>query len=539
MASIVKCTIFAVFLLFLTSTTVMAAAVPFETNLVREKRQVTCRILRNDFLCYLHCVGDGKRGGACRGPTCSLPLTIKKKNDWPSGNETLAEVDFEIDQLIKEEKRRQCRTLELIASENFACRAILEAVGSCLTNKYSDGYSGLKFYGGTEMVDRIQDLCQKRALKAFDLSSDNWGVNVQPYSGNPANLAVFMGLLKPSDRIMGLDLPDGGHQSHGSSDASTSITSIFYQTLPYKLNSETHLIDYDMLEMSARAFRPQLIIAGTSTYSRLLDYKRFRQICDDVDAILLADMAHISGLVAANIIPSPFEYCDVVTTTTHKTLNGPKAGLIFYRKGPKTTHSTSITPIAYDYENKINKSVFPAFQGGAHIHSIAGVAVALKMAKRPAFRDYQLQVLKNSRYLANCLQNKGYQIVTDGTDSHMLVVDLRSKNIDGSSVEDICNLCSMAITRINCPGDNCDDPPSGIRLGTPALTSRQLIEKDFIKVANFLDMAIKIAIKVKNISKMVNESIHTNEDIVQMIHHLKFEVEEFLSDFPMPGFLEY
>ncbi|KAJ2021783.1 glycine hydroxymethyltransferase shm1, partial [Coemansia sp. S610] len=295
-------------------------------------------------------------------------------------NTTLSEADPEVAQIIEHEKYRQFAELELIASENFTSQAVMEANGSALTNKYSEGLPGARYYGGNEYVDQLERLCQERALSAFKLDSNEWGVNVQPYSGSTANFAALTALLKPFDRLMGLDLPSGGHLTHGyqTDKKKISSSSIYFQSMPYRVDMETGIIDYDRLEENAQLFRPQLLICGASAYPRDWDYARMRKIADNHSAYLLCDMAHISGLVAAGEQESPFKYCDIVTTTTHKTLRGPRAGLIFYRKREGEDKKESL-------EARVNQAVFPSCQGGPHNNTIAGIAVALKQANTPEF----------------------------------------------------------------------------------------------------------------------------------------------------------
>lgn len=481
------------------------------------------------------------------GVSCSsyfLSRSTLKSDNMTSYNKILdsdlADIDPELMSLIKLEKNRQFHGLEMIASENFTSTAVLQCLSSCLHNKYSEGYPGKRYYGGNQFIDKIESLAQKRALEAFDLNPEEWGVNVQPYSGSPANFAVYTALVPPHGRIMGLDLPDGGHLTHGFFTATKKIsaTSIFFESMPYKVDQETGLIDYDELEKTANLFKPQVIIAGVSCHSRALNYEKFKSIADKNGAYLFADMAHIAGLVAGGVTPSPFAYADVVSTTTHKTLRGPRAGVIFYRKGVRSVKPNG-EKVMYDLERRINDAVFPGLQGGPHDHAIAGIATAFHQAKTPEFAAYQKQVVKNAQRLSDKLIEKGYKVVTGGTDIHLILVDLKPVDISGARAEFILEEISIACNKNTAPGDKSALNPSGIRLGTPALTTRGFTETDIDKVADFIDRGLKLSKEITKISgpKLVDYKhvIETNEDVKAKICALRSEVEKLSSQFPLPG----
>ncbi|GAB4854428.1 Serine hydroxymethyltransferase 3, chloroplastic [Ancistrocladus abbreviatus] len=446
----------------------------------------------------------------------------------------LSEADPEVRSIIDKEKDRQFRSLELIASENFTSRAVMEAVGSCLTNKYSEGLPGKRYYGGNEYIDELETLCQERALAAFHLDGEKWGVNVQPLSGSPANFEVYTALLKPHDRIMGLDLPHGGHLSHGfmTPKRRVSGTSIYFESMPYRLDESTGLVDYDMLEKTAILFRPKLIIAGASAYPRDFNYPYMRKIADSVGAFLMMDMAHISGLVSASVVADPFEHCDVVTTTTHKSLRGPRGGMIFYRKG---------TVLGVDLESSINNAVFPGLQGGPHNHTIGGLAVCLKYAQSPDFKAYQNNVVSNCRALASRLIELGYKLVSGGSDNHLVLVDLRPLGIDGARVEKILDLASITLNKNSVPGDKSALVPGGIRIGSPAMTTRGFTEREFVATAEFIHEGVQITLEANKLAPgtklqdFIKFVASTDFPLRERILGLQKKVEALTTQFPLPG----
>ncbi|KAG0175609.1 Serine hydroxymethyltransferase, cytosolic [Apophysomyces sp. BC1034] len=456
-------------------------------------------------------------------------MAVKPTDPWNVPlNTTLEQEDKEVFNIVENEKLRQWSGLELIASENFTSQAVIEANGTALTNKYSEGLPGARYYGGNEFIDELETLCRKRALAAFGLNSEQWGVNVQPYSGSTANFAALTALIQPQDRLMGLDLPSGGHLTHGyqTNKKKISSSSIYFQSMPYRVDYDTGIIDYDRLEENAALFRPKLLICGASAYPAEWDYARMRKIADGHGAYLMCDMAHISGLIAGQQALSPFDYCDIVTTTTHKTLRGPRAGLIFFRRDKGD-----------DLESRVNQAVFPSCQGGPHNNTIAAVAVALKQAASPEFKLYAKQVCSNAKKLAEVLAGYGYKLATGGTVNHLILWDLKPQKLTGSKIERICEMVQITINKNSIAGDKSAVTPGGVRLGASALTSRSLKEEDFVKVGEYLHRTVQIASKVQAQcgSKLMKDfvaALEGNEEIAQ----LRKEVIEFARSFPMPGF---
>jgi glycine hydroxymethyltransferase len=382
----------------------------------------------------------------------------------------LSKVDLEVNNAINAELARQRNKLELIASENIVSRAVMQAQGSVLTNKYAEGYPGKRYYGGCECVDVVEQLAIDRVKKLFGASY----ANVQPHSGAQANTAVYFALLNPGDTIMGMNLTDGGHLTHGSP---VNISGTYFNIIPYGVNKETERIDYDALHESARKHHPKLIVAGASAYARIIDFQRLSEIAKDVNAYLMVDMAHIAGLVAAGLHPNPIEYADVVTSTTHKTLRGPRGGIILCRDA--------------EFGKQFNKAIFPGTQGGPLMHVIAAKAVAFKEALSDEFKEYQRQIIKNARALSEALIQNGFRIVSGGTDNHLMLVDLRSKNITGKEAEKILDDIGITVNKNTIPFEPLSPfVTSGIRLGTPALTTRGLKEDDMREIAAIIGMAL-------------------------------------------------
>lgn len=398
-------------------------------------------------------------------------------------NKRLEKSDPELYELIKDESKRQREGLELIASENFTSLAVMECLGSVLTNKYSEGYPGRRYYGGNEVIDKIENLAIARSLAAFGLSSDVWGCNVQALSGSPANFAVYTALLSPGDRLMGLGLTNGGHLTHGfyTAKKKVSASSVYFQSLPYDVGADGY-IDYDLMESLALRFMPKLIICGASAYSRDFDYARFRAVADKVGAYLMCDMAHISGLVATGLMKSPFDWCDVVTTTTHKSLRGPRAGVIFCKK---------------ELLSGINDSIFPCLSGGPHEAAVSAIAYQMKEVVSDDFLQYSKQVVENAQAMAGEFVERGYELVSGGTDNHLVLVKLHNKGVTGSKVEKICDLCSITINKNCVPGDKSALSPNGVRIGTPAMTTRGAGVEDFKKIVGLIDECVGIAQRVQ------------------------------------------
>lgn len=410
--------------------------------------------------------------------------------------------DKAISDLILEEKNRQTNGLELIASENFASQDVLDAAGSVLTNKYAEGYPGKRYYGGCEVVDKVEDLARERVKKLFGAEY----ANVQPHSGSQANTAVFSICLNPGDTILGFDLSHGGHLTHGSP---VNFSGKLYNPVFYGVDRETGLIDYEMVREMAHKEKPKMIIAGASAYSREIDYKIFREIADEVDAILLADMAHPSGLIAAGLLQSPLQHCHIITSTTHKTIRGPRGGIILMGKDFEN-------PFGLKFKNGnlkkmsslLDSSVFPGNQGGPLIHVIAAKAIAFGEALSEDFVSYQKQVIKNASAMAKAFMDKDYKIISGGTDNHMMLIDLRNKNISGKQAEEALGAAGITVNKNMVPFD--DKSPfvtSGIRIGTPAITTRGVMENEMSKIVDLIDDVI---VNHENTSHLesIKEQVH-------------------------------
>jgi len=403
----------------------------------------------------------------------------------------LIKTDPQAAKIIKKEIDRQKNGLVLIASENFVSEAVLKALGSPLTNKYSEGYPGRRYYGGNQFIDEIENLAIKRAKKLFLPKSEwkNWQVNVQPYSGSPANFAVYAALLKPGEKIMGMTLSHGGHLTHGHK---VSFSGKFFTAVQYGVSPKTHLLDYDQILKLTKKEKPKIIVCGYTAYPRKIDFKKFGQIAKKVGAILMADISHLAGLIAAKVYPSPFPFADVVTSTTHKTLRGPRGAIIFAKN---------------KYAEAINKAVFPGLQGGPHDNNTAAMAVAFGEALKPSFRKYSLQIIKNAKVLAETLAKNGLKIITGGTDSHLLLIDLTSTGIFGKEAEKLLEDVGIYVNRNTIPHDPRPPfDPSGLRLGTPALTTRGMKEKE-MKIIGELIAKIIFNPKSEKIKKEVKSTV--------------------------------
>ncbi len=378
-------------------------------------------------------------------------------------------MDQILKKLIQKEEKRQASVINLIASENYVSRDVRRALESIFTNKYAEGYPGARYYGGNEIVDKVEMLAQKRALELFSLSDKKWAVNVQPYSGSPANLAIYLALLPLGGKIMGLRLDMGGHLTHGHK---VSASGIFWRAVPYILDEKSELLDYRALKKLAIREKHAIVIAGFTAYSRIIDFKKFRDIANAAGAYLVVDMSHFAGLVAGGVYPSPFAYADVVMTTGHKTLRGPRSALIFSKK---------------ELASKINRAIFPGVQGGPHVNQIAALAVALEEARGTAFKKYARQIIQNAKTFAQELKRHGWRIVSGGTDSHLFLVDTYEKGISGREAERQLEHAGIIVNKNAIPYDTRSPlNPSGIRIGTPAVTTRGMREQEMILIASWM-----------------------------------------------------
>jgi glycine hydroxymethyltransferase len=383
--------------------------------------------------------------------------------------QTLKQFDPEISAIIDREKSRQMSQIELIASENFVSEAVLEALGSVLTNKYAEGYPAKRYYGGCEVVDQAEDLARDRVKKLFGAEH----ANVQPHSGSQANMAVYQVVMKPGETFLGMNLQNGGHLTHGSP---VNFSGLLYNVVPYGVTDDTETLDYEALTRLAHENKPKMIMVGASAYPRQIDFERIRKVCDDVDAVMCVDMAHIAGLVAAGLHPSPVPYADFVTSTTHKTLRGPRGGLVLCKE---------------KWAKALDKAIFPGLQGGPLMHVIAAKAVAFKEALEPSFKDYQKRVIENAQALAAALTERGFRLVSGGTDNHLMLIDVRNKNITGKAAEKALDHAGITVNKNTIPNDPASPfVTSGLRVGTPAVTTRGMTPDVMKQIAALMDEAI-------------------------------------------------
>lgn len=442
--------------------------------------------------------------------------------------DTLQKTDHEIYNLIKAEEKRQCEQLQMIPSENYASKSVQEAVGSVLMNKYSEGQVNARYYQGNMVIDQIEETTKNRALAAFGLDPNEWSVNVQPYSGTPANLAVFTALLEPGETIMPMYLPDGGHLSHGwiYKGNRLTLTSKVWNIEFYHVNEQTDVYDYDEVKTQAVAAKPKLLISGGTAYPRDINHAAMATIAKEVGAKYLADVSHEAGLIAAGVLSSPFPHADVVTMTTHKTLRGPRGAMIFART---------------ELMNDINRAVFPGLQGGPHNHTIAGIGVALLETMTNEFKDYSQQIVKNAQSLVNIFMEKGYRVISGGTDKHLVLLDLRTKSMSGKIPALALEYANIIMNFNTIPNDSAPPMyPSGLRMGTPALTSRGMKEEEMVRIAEWIDQVITISSKFNlpedpKLRKDYVESIKPEIAADQEIARIAQEVSDFANQFPVPG----
>jgi len=406
----------------------------------------------------------------------------------------IEKIDEELWQAIQNEEKRQVEKIELIASENFTSPAVREAAGCVMTHKYAEGYPRKRYYGGCEFVDVAEELAIKRAKELFGCEH----VNVQPHSGSQANMGVYLAVLKPGDTILGMSLSHGGHLTHGHP---VNFSGRFFNVVPYEVDPETETLNYDEIKKLAKKHKPKMIVCGASAYPRIIDFKKFREIADEVNAYLMADIAHIAGLVVAGLHPDPIPYCDFVTTTTHKTLRGPRGGVIMCKE---------------KYAKAIDKTIFPGIQGGPLMHIIAAKAVAFKEALKPEFKEYQKQVVKNAKVLADELSKKGFRLVSGGTDNHLMLIDVSVLGLTGKEVENALDKAGITVNKNTIPFDK-QSPfvTSGIRIGTPAVTTRGMKEEEMKKIADWIWQAVQ------------------NKDNEEVLNNIKEEIKEFCKKFPL------